>query len=194
MRLHRAPKAAALLLAATLALSACSDDDPDSPEPSPTPSSTSASPTATPSAKPTEPVLPKAAKEATEAGARAFITYYWDLINYAQVTGDVKALKRASGPNCEGCHGGIDAVRDLYRDGGSAKGGKYEVRIGHVRTITSADKTLTGIEAKYDVRNSRQTIYRGDGPPEVSEPATTAYLSYLIWVDRAWRTDVLEPR
>lgn len=194
MCLHRAPTATALLLAATFALSACSDDERDSPEPSPTPSSTSASPTATPSAKPTEPVLPEAAKEATEAGARAFITYYWDLINYAQVTGDVKALKKASGPNCGGCRGGIDAVRRLYRDGGSATGGTYEVEIGDVREIKPADKTLTGIEARYEVRNSKQTITRGNGSSETSKPGTTAYLSYLIWLDGAWRTDVLEPR
>lgn len=195
MRTH---SIAALVLAAILALSACSDDDPDPGDPMSTwtPSGTPEAPSssATPSADPTEPPLPDAAREATEAGARAFITYYWDLINYAQVTGDVKALREVSGPNCEGCQKGINAVRDVYGNGGSAIGGAYSVHISSVREIAPEDRSLYGVEARYRVRNAKQTITRGDGSVEVSESGSTRYLSYLIWVDETWRTDILEPR
>ncbi|WP_372492275.1 DUF6318 family protein, partial [Pimelobacter simplex] len=43
------------------------------------------------------PVLPGAAKEASEEGARAFVGYYWELVNYAQATGDVRRLRRGAG-------------------------------------------------------------------------------------------------
>ncbi|NGZ99563.1 hypothetical protein G5V59_01935 [Nocardioides sp. W3-2-3] len=117
-------------------LAGCSDDEPDG-QPSPSPSvSTTAPVSPTPSAAPAkEPVLPAAARQPTEAGARAFIAYYWDLINYAQVTGDVKALEKVSGPNCERCLAGIDAIRTLYESGGRLTDARYEVRQTSIRSL-----------------------------------------------------------
>lgn len=194
MRLHRAPTVTALLLAATLTLAACSDDEPREPEPSPTSTATTAAPTPSPSAKPTEPVLPEAAKEPTEAGARAFITYYWDLINYAQVTGDLRGLEAVSGDTCGGCNRAISAVKKLFGGGGHTEGGEYSLVIDRVKKLSSADKALTGMEAAIQVRNRDQVIVSGDGSREISKARTSRYLTYLIWVQEAWRTDVLEPR
>lgn len=194
MRLHRAPAVTALLLATALALSACSEDEPGSPEPSPSPTSTSSSPTATPSAEPTEPVLPEAAKQPSEAGARAFITYYWDVINYAQVTGDVQGLKAISGDTCGGCSRAIAAVDKLFQAGGHTEGGAYALRIDQLKRVTSDDRALRGIEAVIRVRNEEQVIVGADGTWDISDPRTSEYLTYLIWTDGAWRTDVLEPR
>lgn len=194
MRLHRAPKAAALLLAATVALSACSDDDPDSPEPSPTPSSTSASPTATPSAKPTEPVLPEAAKKATEAGARAFITYYWDLINYAQVTGDVKALKKASGSNCNGCRAGIRAVQSHYESGGHIEGGDYAIDVLAINELKSHSTPVRAFEAKLAVENAPQTVIDGDGSERRESAGESSAIVATFWSSGRWRLGAMEIR
>lgn len=189
-------RAAAVALAAALALTGCSDDDPPDPPASPSASGTPTAPSssATATAQPTQPALPEAATKATEAGARAFIAYYWDLINYAQVTGDVKALKKVSGPNCDGCQKGVEAVNELYESGGRAEGGAYELDISTVREVMPKNGQAFGIEAKYEVRNAPQTIIRGNGTTDVSEPGSTTFLSYLIWTASAWRTDILDPR
>jgi hypothetical protein len=207
MRIHRTAggRPALGLLVAVLVLllsaAACTGDDPDADGPGDPTSSWSPTGTMDPSSTgsgepvdPVEPELPEVAREASEEGARAFIAYYWELINYAQATGDVKALKAVSGTTCTGCAKGIAAVSELYEPGGHAEGGAYELSIKHVKVINSEDKALRGVEARYDVRNAEQVIVRGDGTRETIAPATTTYLSYLIWIDDAWRTDVLEPR
>jgi hypothetical protein len=187
----RAAAAAAVLLL----VAGCSDDGPSPRDPTSTWSPTGKMETPTSAAPdPVEPDLPAAAAEASEAGARAFIEYYWELVNYAQVTGDVKALKKVSGKTCEGCGKGIAVVEDLYSAGGRAEGGEYELTITGIKQVESEDKALQGIEAHYEVRNAEQTIVHGDGSREVMASATTTYLSYLIWLDGAWRTDVLEPQ
>jgi hypothetical protein len=186
---------AAVAVLVLLLLSGCSDGDPSPRDPSSTWSPTGKMETPTSAAPdPVEPELPAAAAEASEAGARAFIEYYWELINYAQVTGDVKALKAVSGKTCEGCDKGIAAVEDLYESGGRAEGGEYDLTVTKVKHIESQDGSLQGFEAHYRVRNAEQTIVHGDGSREVMTPATTDYVSYLIWLDGALRTDVLEPR
>ena len=185
---------AAAATAVLLLLAGCSADGASPRDPASTWSPTGKFETPSAAPAPVQPELPAAAKEASEAGARAFIEYYWDLINYAQVTGDVKALKGVSGKTCEGCDKGIAVIENLYASGGTAEGGQYELTITGIKQIESDDKSLRGIEANYEVRNAEQAIVHGDGSREVMTPATTRYLSYLIWLDDAWRTDVLEPQ
>lgn len=194
MRTHRI---AALLLAAALALSACSDDGPDPGEsmstwtPSGTPEEPS--PSATPTAEPTEPELPDAATKATEAGARAFITYYWDLINYAQLTGDVKALKRVSGPNCDACDGINGSIEQLYRDGGRISGGENSVRVRRASELTTANDSAFGFSLKLRVEHEDQTIFVNGREPDERPSGADDFTVTLFWANNArWRLDVME--
>ncbi|MBM0126368.1 DUF6318 family protein [Pimelobacter simplex] len=185
----RAAVAAMVLL---LLASGCSDGDPSPRDPSSTWSPTGKMETPTSAAPdPVEPDLPAAAKEATEAGARAFIEYYWELINYAQVTGDVKALKGVSGPNCEGCNAGIDGIRNLYRGGGHATGGAYDTTVKSLAKVPFDAPAALAYKARVLVRNKEQAVVNADGSLETLAPATNAIVVYLLWVDERWRTDVL---
>ncbi|MCR1781543.1 hypothetical protein KVF89_03270 [Nocardioides carbamazepini] len=203
MRTHRTaggPPALGLL-AATLALllsaAACTGDDPDPRDPSSTWSPTGTmdppSPTATELTEPTEPVLPDAAKQASEDGARAFITYYWDLINYAQATGDVKALKAASARTCDVCSGLVNDLRDLYRSGGHLEGGVNVVEITDIGTLTTDNSAAFGFRLELDISHDPQTIVRSDGSQEDRTAGTNRFTAYILWVDNvAWRTDALD--
>jgi hypothetical protein len=115
--------AAGAALIALLLTSACGGDSSASPTPSP---SRSPSPTAT-STTPTPPALPAAAKKNTKAGAIAFVRHYVEVLNYAQESGDVEAIRELSSTACETCKSVAGVISDLYERGGTVKGGERTV-------------------------------------------------------------------
>ena len=145
-----------------------------------------------PDGVPRVPALPKSAREASERGARAFLRYYWELVNYAQQTGDVSALKRVSAPRCTGCASGIAGVARLYRKGGHATGGDYAVSIKEIHRFTS--DAFYGFEALVAVRNDEQRVVRGNGSATTYAPSTSTIAVAALWIDEGWRLDVMEVR
>ena len=194
MRSLRAALAASL--AALALLAGCSDDpSPGDPTSTSTPTGTPETPTSTAAAKPTEPELPDAATKATEAGARAFIAYYWDLINYAQATGDVKGLKRVSAPSCEGCNAGIDGVRDHYRSGGRVIGGAHRIAVESLAELSTSSGDADGFHGVVRASHDDQTIVASDRAADVRGPGSDTFDVYLLWLEKTgWRLDVMEVR
>ena len=185
----------AVAVVATLALTGCGDDKPDPGDANSTwtPSGTIETPSSSaPPAKSTEPPLPDAATKATKDGARAFITYYWDLVNYAQLTGDVKALKAVSGETCEGCQSGIAGTADHYASGGRVIGGYSGTTVKELTQLKQAGQDLYGFEARVAAMATKQTVIASDGSEETHEAGTETWAMYLIWVDDSWRVDILE--
>jgi hypothetical protein len=127
----------ALLLA--VVVSGCEEDEPST---SPTPSSSPSEPESSSPSEPTttdtgpvEPTLPAEAESETQRGVTEFVGYYFDVINYATSTGDTDLLSTLDQPSCNGCHGGIDFVERVYRNGGRIIGGTYELlRLEPVRS------------------------------------------------------------
>lgn len=193
MRSLRAALAASLTALALLA--GCSDDAPSPGDPSPTrtPTGTPATPTTEAAEKPTEPALPEAATKATEDGARAFITYYWDLINYAQVTGDVKALKRVSAGGCAGCTAGYKSVRELYAAGGHIVGGEYEVTFLRLNELDGPASSYL-FEALLRAANQAQTVHNADGSIQRYNATSRKVAVAASWSREAWRMEVMDPR
>lgn len=187
-----------VVLACCLGVVGCSDDSPGpEPGPSPTGSVSTPSPSSSSSAPepaPREPALPGAAKQATERGARAFIAYYWDLINYAQVTGDVTALKRVSGSKCEGCTAGINAIRDHYASGGRIEGGEYAIVIAKINELRNPSGSGLAFEAKINARNAAQTIIASDGTRKHQSPGRSTLVVATLWDSKGWRLEVMESR
>lgn len=197
MRTTTRVAALALSLSVGLAaLTACSDDAPPSADPSPTWSPTGRLETPTsPAAEPVEPELPGAATQPSEAGARAFIAYYWELINYAQVTGDVKALRAVSGPNCAGCNAGIKGIRQRHRIGKHVVGGPFRINVNETSELTIASGELTGYHAVVLAEHDAQTAVATDGTEDVRAAGSSTFDMYLIWIDGSgWRTDVMDVR
>lgn len=120
---------AVVVLVAAL-LGGC-DGSSAAPEPTETftPSESTDTPTATESSDPgpVEPTLPQAAKQATREGAEAFVRYYWELVNYAQQTGDTSGLRAIQGDGCDACTSGADWIDSVYKAGGQIHGGQHTV-------------------------------------------------------------------
>lgn len=114
------------LLTLTVTITACSGTADPTPPPTPTQSASGAR-SATPSPTPTEPVvpvMPEAAKAHTQAGAKAFVRYFWQVVNYAQATGDTSGITAISVGGCKGCEGGVAGISKVYAAGGTIRGGK----------------------------------------------------------------------
>jgi hypothetical protein len=116
----------AMSLLSVLALGACSDDDPQprfAPPSSPAPSS----PSTTAVSGPVAPTMPATARGTDAAAAEAFVKFYWEMVNYAQATGDVDGLK-ALAPRCGTCAAAVDYIVDVYERGGHIRGGDGRFR------------------------------------------------------------------
>lgn len=188
---------ATLLTAAVLLLAGCSDDTTSpSGDPTPAPTDTTSSPTDSPTTPtaPTEPALPAAATKATEAGARAFITYYWDLINYAQVTGDVTQLRQVSGSRCRGCQAGIDAIATIYEADGRLTTADYRPTVETIAELAAEGSDAYLLKAQVKESHQEHSVFASDGAEEIYPAGTASYDTFLIWTDESWRVDVMDPR
>lgn len=152
--------AAGALVCALLLTSGCGGDSSSSSEktPSPSPRSASASTTPTPSA----PALPEAATKNTKAGAIAFVRHYVRLINHAQATGDVGALRTASAKKCVSCRDAMQSIEELYDSGGHLEGGDW--RSGRALASRNASGWLVTVRVTY----GKQTVHRpGEDPQDL---------------------------
>jgi hypothetical protein len=141
---------ALITLALTIALSACSNTDETAPPPTPTPAAS------TTASAPTPPVMPRAARAHTEAGAKAFVRYFWDVVNYAQATGDTNAIAELSADGCVGCEVGIASVDEVYSNGGRILGGKAVVS-GITVTFGWVEKTAVA-DVSFGVKFAPQVV------------------------------------
>lgn len=122
--------------AALLALSACGSQDPPTaadPTTSSPPPATSSKPAPT---GPVAPTMPAAARQRTKAGAIAFAKYYWRVVDYAQATGDTRALRTLTDKACKACEGGADWIDKVHHLHGVIHGGGHLTRQIHAQRLT----------------------------------------------------------
>jgi hypothetical protein len=156
----------ALCLSVVLA-PACNDNSGATPPPSPesTPPTT---PTPTPS-KPAPPTLPPTAKGLTIQSAEAFTRFYLQLIDYAELTGDVQLPQRWSDKGCIGCSEVLDDYNRIFDAGGSVSGdsGFKNVVTTRIRLngTTAAEVTIRATIGRHTViekRGASPIVYPGE--------------------------------
>ena len=182
--LDRLGLAAAAALVLPLALSGCSGDDPDPKMPQTTAAASSPSPTTSPTQDPTaEPTLPPEAEGNDEAAAEAFIRYYWDVVDYAQSTGDMKTLETLALPSCGSCETGNAYLRKLYNNGGALTGVDYKV--DRVRVELRSDREMfSTYNAEVSLSNGPYVERSDAEAKEVNHPAGKGTAIMTIVHDR----------
>jgi len=166
-----------------LLLAGCGGDPKADPSPSTSPTP-SASSTPTSSA----PAMPDAAKANTKAGAIAFVKYYVGLINYAQATGDVRALRAAEDGHCQSCEQARDGVRKLYESGGSISGGDWSVESANAVPNAAIGGWVVDLNISY----RSQTVSYGSAQPDKTNKAGRMLISVqvrrtsLSWLVGEW--------
>lgn len=123
-----------MLLAAVVAvgLVACTPDDdpsdPDTPTGSTSTSTSTEEPTTDAGPSPTDdvptppdldqPTPPEEMGVDDRAGAAAAIEHFFALVDYADASGDTRALQSLSGSECESCTATIAAIEEVHENGG----------------------------------------------------------------------------
>lgn len=164
------------LLCLPLLLTGCSEDKESEPEANPPVTSAAAT---TPSDSPT--VEPRG--EQSEAGIRAFIEHWAELISAASVTGDTEQLDAMAQDGCRSCNAVSDYLRDLYADGGRLETTEYRVlQVGQL----PAGASLRNPMVATTIRKPREVVFR-HGKRTVIPTARQAYQFDLVWSGKNWR-------
>jgi len=194
--MRRAPVAALAALVCSAALAGCTEDSSAGPTTVPSPSTssgssstaeptTSTSPTpSTPPTDPPPPVLPALAKEQSTAGAKAFVRYTIDALNYGYLAGRSDAFKTVSDSVCAVCSALQSNIDRIERSGGHQVGGDW--------SPISIDKVPSGVPTE-PILIAEVTVAAGwttpsaNAPREKIRPANVFYEFHLHWVADEWQ-------
>ena len=172
----------ALLVVSVLALGACSGSDPQPKFADPTPSQPT-SPSTTAVSGPVEPTMPAAAQGTDAAAAEAFVRFYWEMVNYAQATGDLEGLRSLAGPECGPCASGLKALERLVEREAAVRGGVYKLSDMSSAFFGEGNR----ITVWYALAATRQVIaYPGDRADEVYAAKEVRAMSVLRREDGQW--------
>ena len=99
--------------------------------------------------------VPLAAQAATSAGAALFARFWFETLNVAIRSGDVRALDALALPGCVSCERFSTAIDDLYRAGGRIEGGVFSVKSAD-SPMAGPGAVAAGVTVVYDVSPTRQ--------------------------------------
>lgn len=157
-------------------LAACDSDATTAPPPTPSPTPTSATPSPSASASPTPPAMPDAAKAHTTAGAKAFVTYYWQVVDYAQNNLDVNLLSELSLPTCTGCRSGIQTISDVAAKRGYLHGGASTISFHFVEGYRPNHSVAMSVTIKHAALHQ---YYPGEGKTTIPAGTTDVLLTVV---------------
>jgi hypothetical protein len=131
------------------------------------------------------PSMPTAAGERSRDGGEAFVRYWFDLLTYAQRSGDTADLAEATDEGCGDCGKALTTIREAYADGGSLRGGAYLVRRVSTNSLFTLERPI--YEATVD-RSPRATLDRS-GVERGSLPGLTVANCVLVlqWAGDRWQ-------
>jgi hypothetical protein len=164
----------------------CSDGDAGT---QPTPSTSggqSVAETTTPSPTHTvqPPEMPAAAKKADDAGAEAFVRYYFDTVNYAYASGDLKPMEVLRDGQCNACRTLERHIHDAYSTGGRIEGALVDVT---EVTPTPGDYSV-GAEVRAVIQQSAGRQVDGTGKELETFPASKKRLArFALANSDGWR-------
>lgn len=184
------PWFAGLMCLPLLALSGCSDDDAKA-DPDPTPSVTAQSPSESPTG-PVEPQPPAAMDASDQAGAVAFVRYFWDVVSYAQVTGDTSRLRELGFDLCELCSGAVSDIEQIYGAGGYIKGGAFSVSRPRSTQLQRGEHSTYSVD--FVLAAEKQVVLEKEGGERKHREGGNTKLRFLIGHDsrNEWRVSQWE--
>lgn len=164
----------------TLLLGACGDGA--GRVPGGTTSSTTSSSTGT--AVPSVPVRPTTASAKTDAGAEAFVGYWWELYGYSFASMESGLLRHVSAPDCGFCTSTAGVVEEHASESARFTGVRATTR--DMFGVVYADRDVASVTGYVDLTDA--TVVGRSGNLETSYPARpdVGFVAALRWVDGEW--------
>ncbi|GGB76039.1 hypothetical protein N798_13200 [Knoellia flava TL1] len=187
-------RAAATLAVIALGLTACGDEDEPTQSSSPTPtasaSATSSSPTPSASASPSSSAtaaanVPAAAKARTEAGAIAFLNFFFDQSNSGFLDPpNAPNLMVFADEGCIACKRVQQSISEYAEGGWSLKQPPLDLRDEALATAVTADRVIINFtsaeRAQTQYLNDKATTYK-------TRASTQKKAAALRWVSGEWQ-------
>lgn len=153
----------------------------------PTVSSATTSSSAT-SSLPSMPVL---AKQHTKRGAKAFVIYYWSVVDFARATSDTSGLARLSEASCGGCNGVLRSIQEARAAGGRVVGGANKPTITGVKSYSAGGQDIMAVSAS--VATSPEKVdYPGSASDKEFGAQTHAVVVWLVPSADGWTVERLD--
>ena len=119
-----------------------------------------------------KPEMPAVMKEETQEGAEAAVEYFWEMLHYAERTGDVAAFDQVYSKYCEFCSYISSSLEYIYSDGGWYSGSSPSVESkivkpssqGYIATILLDTESATGYLSDGSVPSDGQVPAEDDSP------------------------------
>ncbi len=160
------------------ALASCSDDPDSSGSGDPT---SSVTPEPTPTETP--PTEPAEAGDRTKAGAKAFVEYWVETLNYAASTGDTVGFSSLASDACRSCVEINDLIANTYDKGGYIRSDGW--RVVKVVSVESSARRMT---VQADLEFAPETIVASDGAePQERSGSTEGATFILSWAADRWK-------
>ena len=196
----------ALLTVAALGLTACGGDAEGEPGSSASPAtsavaSEAATPTPTPSVTseykpatangPAEnvpvPKMPELASEESKEGLEAFTLYWYDLLNYAYESGDVKRLEGITDESCVRCRDVAKNIKAWHSEGRWQVGGKVEI---DGTGIDFASNSVGEYHVAVQLVSGELRYYLADGTLHGTTPESDMQVDVLVarYEEGSWQT------
>jgi hypothetical protein len=171
------------MLCGALLLAGCQSN----PAPPPLEStSTSPSPSPSPTAAPT---LPAEAQGTSRAAAKAFVRHYFETLNHAMNTGEVKQFRLLSTDDCESCAAIAGNIETTY-----AAGGEISSRGWVLRSVTVVPGQPSGapILDLGLVMTRERVVERAGAQARTFEGGKQPMTIHLVRQDNQWRVSQLD--
>jgi hypothetical protein len=157
-----------LVVGLVLGLTGCGATHPTAPS-SPTPTVASTTPSPSP-ATAGPPAMPDTARQHTTTGAKAFVIYFWQAVDYATAQLEPQALTPLVRTDCTGCTAGLDFIKDAKKRGATIHGGAEHVESITARPVNLGGDAYFSVEVK--ISNTKQHVRYADGTSKTF-PAST---------------------
>jgi len=138
------------------------------------------------------PKMPEAAKEKSKEGLKAFVTYWYQTLNFAYETGDLGPLHDASGPRCAGCQRVEGTISEWHSDGKWLGGGELTVVGSVIQRFKSASDGSYQVVTQVD--QEPLYFYLSDGTLKQQTERDTAIIDVMTaeFVDGVWMAKNVE--
>jgi len=138
---------------------------------------------------PAQPTMPAVARDHTDAGAVAFVRYFYEVQNYAMATGDVDQLEALASEACRECREDVASF---------AAGDQLGHWVGGNRTVDRTDEVPPGDIGHWAAHvtgsDAPATLVLDDGQRKAYDGGPFELDLYLVWKAGGWAVHWMIPR